>query len=155
MLSCIFGKNREIYFPKLSKEKNLLSFSDLAIKYLKSKGYEAYICETEDEARALVKTLPDNKKWPCLFTSSNTTGEKDIEEFFKKNEKLDMNKYINLGIIKNNLENYNKELDDFESAITKFKSNMIWDKESIIEEFKKLIPEFNYIDKKKYLDGKM
>ena len=66
-----------------------------------------------------------------------------------------MNMFINLGIIKNNLENHNNVLNDFESAINKLKSNMIWDKKSIINEFNKLISNFNYNDKKKYLDGKM
>jgi|TARA_B110000259_G_C13991867_1_gene392834 UDP-N-acetylglucosamine 4,6-dehydratase len=155
LLSCIFGENRDIFFPKLSESKNLLSFSDLAIKYLYEKGYEAYICKTEDEARELVKTLPDHKKWPCLFTNSNTTGEKETEEFFTENEEVDMNMFINLGIIKNNPENYNNALNDFENAINKLKSNMKWDKKSIINEFNKLIPNFKYYDKKKYLDGKM
>ena len=155
LLSCIFGENRDIFFPKLDKSKNLLSFSDLAIKYLHEKGYEAYICKTENEARELVKTLPDQKKWPCLFTNSNTTGEKETEEFFTEDEEVDMNMFINLGIIKNNPENYNNALNDFESAINKLKFNMRWDKKSIINEFNKLISNFNYNDKKKYLDGKM
>jgi len=155
LLSCIFGENRDIFFPKLDESKNLLSFSDLAIKYLHEKGYEAYICKTENEARELVKTLPDQKKWPCLFTNSNTTGEKETEEFFTEDEEVDMNKFINLGIIKNNPENYNNALNDFESAINKLKFNMRWDKKSIINEFNKLISNFNYNDKKKYLDGKM
>ena len=155
LLSCIFGKNREIFFPKLSKQDNLLSFSDIAIKYLNTKGYEAYVCETEDEARELIKTLPDNKKWPCLFKKSNTTGEKEIEEFFTENEEVEMNEYINVGIIKNNQEKNISALNNFETSINKLKTNMAWDKKSIIDEFKKIIPDFNYNDKKKYLDGKM
>ena len=35
-----------------------------------------------------------------------------------------MNMFINLGIIKNNPENYNNALNDFENAINKLKSNM-------------------------------
>ena len=155
LLSCIFGDNRDIFFPKLNKSKNLLSFSDLAIKYLQERGYEAHICESEDEARKLIKTLPENKKWPCLFTKSNTTGEKAIEEFFTKNEIVNMDRFINLGIIKNNLEDHHKKLNDFEGIINKLKSNMAWDKKLIVDEFKKLIPDFNYSDNEKYLDGKM
>lgn len=155
LLSCIFGDNRDIFFPKLDKSKNLLSFSDLAIKYLQERGYEAHICESEDEARKLIKTLPENKKWPCLFTKSNTTGEKAIEEFFTKNEIVNMDRFINLGIIKNNLEDHHKKLNDFEGIINKLKSNMAWDKKSVVDEFKKLIPDFNYSDNEKYLDGKM
>ena len=101
IMSSIFGENRDIFFPKLAKEKDLLSFSDLAIKFLKIKGYEAYICSSEDEARKLVRTLPKQNKWPCFFSASDTTGEKTIEEFYTTDEILDMDKFKNLGIIKN------------------------------------------------------
>ena len=66
-----------------------------------------------------------------------------------------MNEYINVGIIKNNQEKNISALNDFETSINKLKSNMAWDKESIIDEFKKIILDFDYNDKKKYLDGKM
>jgi hypothetical protein len=41
-------------------------------------GYEPYLCETEEEARNSVDDLIAQKKWPCLFTASDTTGEKKI-----------------------------------------------------------------------------
>ena len=58
LLSCIFGENRDIFFPKLSDSLHLISFSDILIKYLKNLGYEAYVCKTEEEARDLIKSLP-------------------------------------------------------------------------------------------------
>jgi len=155
IMSSIFGENRDIFFPKLEKEKNLLSFSDLAIKFLKMKGYESHICKSEDEARELVKTLPERNKWPCFFSTSDTTGEKAIEEFYTTNEILDMDKFKNLGIIKNNLHFDEAKLDNFEKAISKIKSNIVWDKKLIVNEFFKIIPDFKYFDTNKYLDGKM
>jgi len=61
LMSCIFGENRDVFFPKLSKELHLISFADIAIKYLKELGYEPYLCENEEEARELMKTMPDQK----------------------------------------------------------------------------------------------
>jgi len=81
LMSCIFGENRDIFFPKLSEALHLITFADIAVKYLNQLGYVPHLCENEDEARELVKTLPAEGKWPCLFTSSDTTGEKDFEEF--------------------------------------------------------------------------
>ena len=52
-MSCIFGENRDIFFPKLSEDLHLISFADIAVKYLKSIGYEPYLCKDEDEAREL------------------------------------------------------------------------------------------------------
>jgi len=155
LMSCIFGENRDIFFPKLSESLHLISFSDIAIKYLKNKGYEAYICNSEDQARELIKTLPELGKWPCLFTKSDTTGEKDFEEFYTDKEVLDMDRFMKLGVIKNELDYDERQLNNFEDAINQLKLNKNWDKKSIVNEFFKIIPGFNYQDSGKYLDGKM
>ena len=135
LMSCIFGDNRDIFFPKLSELLHLISFSDIAIKYLKDKGYEAYICETEDEARELIKTLPEQKKWPCLFMASNTTGEKDFEEFYTNKELLDVSMYKNIGVIKNKLRYDEHKLNDFERKIRNLKSKGVWSKQEIVNAF--------------------
>jgi FlaA1/EpsC-like NDP-sugar epimerase len=155
LMSCIFGKNRDIFFPKLSEVLHLISFADIAVKYLNDKGYEPYLCNTEDEARKLIHTLPEQGKWPCLFTISDTTGEKDFEEFYTGKELLDMERFKNLGVIKNEPEYNENQLNNFEDAIAQLKSNMSWSKKSIVDEFSKIIPEFGYHDNGKYLDGKM
>ena len=155
LMSCIFGENRDIFFPKLSEALHLISFADIATEYLKDKGYEAHICTTEDEARELINTLPEQGKWPCLFTDSSTTGEKDFEEFYADKETLDMDRFENLGVIKNSPEFNENQLNDFSNTIHKFKSNMKWTKKEIVGEFFNMIPEFNYYDTGRYLDGKM
>jgi hypothetical protein len=113
------------------------------------------LCKTEDEARALIKTLPEQGKWPCLFTKSDTTGEKDFEEFYTDRENLDMDRFENIGVIKNSPEFDNDKLVNFENTIKKLKSNLSWTKKQIVDQFFTMIPEFNYEDKGKYLDGKM
>ena len=155
LMSCIFGENRDIFFPKLSEALHLISFSDIAIKYLKDKGYEPYLCNSEDEARELIKTLPEQGKWPCLFTKSNTTGEKDFEEFYTDKEALDMSRFENLGVIKNTPEFDEDKLTEFENVINRLKSSLSWTKRQIVDQFFIMIPDFNYEDKGKYLDGKM
>ena len=155
LMSCIFGENRDIFFPKLSEKLDLISFADIAVKYLEQKGYEPYLCEDEDEARRLAKTLPKEGKWPCLFTGSDTTGEKDFEEFFTDNETLDMDKFINLGVIKNEVLFDEELLNSFETTIKGFKEKLSWNKEEIVKEFFKMIPDFGHKEKGKYLDEKM
>ncbi len=155
LMSCIFGKNRDIFFPKLSKALHLMSFSDIAIEYLKGKGYTAHICKTENEARELIKTLPGQGEWPCLFTTSDTTGEKDFEEFYTDKETLDMDKFKNLGVIKNMLKYDEGQLNAFERHIGDLRSSKIWSKQRLVDEFFEMIPGFNYHDKGRYLDSKM
>jgi len=155
LMSCIFGENRDIFFPKLSEDLHLISFADIAVKYLENLGYEPYLCKDEDEARALAKTLPQEGKYPCLFTSSDTTGEKDFEEFFTDNETLDMERFSNLGVIKNEMNFDEALLNSFEQKIKGFKNSLSWNKDDIIREFFKMIPDFGHKETGKYLDGKM
>lgn len=155
LMSCIFGENRDIFFPKLSESLHLITFADIAVKYLKDLGYEPYLCKDEDEARELVKTLPQEGKWPCLFTSSDTTGEKDFEEFFTDNEILDLERFINLGVIKNELNVDEDKLNLFSSKIEEFKSSKKWTKQQIVELFFEMIPGFGHKETGKYLDAKM
>ena len=155
LMSCIFGENRDIFFPKLSANLNLITFADIAVKYLKDIGYEPYLCKDEEEARELVKTLPLEGKWPCLFTSSDTTGEKDFEEFFTDNETLDMDRFENLGVIKNEALFDEVLLNNFEKTIKNYKHELSWSKENIVKEFFTMIPDFGHKETGKYLDGKM
>lgn len=155
LMSCIFGENRDIFFPKLSEELHLITFADIAVKYLEALGYEPYLCATEDEARELAKTLPDEGKWPCLFTASDTTGEKDFEEFFTDRETLDMKRFHNLGVIKNDPLYEEAKLRHFSETIGKMKAGRSWSKEDIVNLFFEMIPDFGHKETGKYLDGKM
>lgn len=155
LMSCIFGENRDIFFPKLSEHLHLITFAEIAVNYLENLGYEPYLCKDENEARVLAKTLPQEGKWPCLFTASDTTGEKDFEEFFTHKETLNMDRFENLGIIKNEAIYDEKKLNSFEKTIKTFKSNLSWTKEDIVKEFFTMIPDFGHKETGKYLDGKM
>lgn len=155
LMSCIFGENRDIFFPKLSEELHLITFAEIAEKYLTEIGYEPYLCADEDEARTLVHTLPAKGKWPCLFTASDTTGEKDFEEFFTDNEVLDMSRFHNLGIIKNELDIHEDKLKLFEERISLMKNRRQWNKKDIVDLFFEMIPGFGHKETGKYLDAKM
>jgi FlaA1/EpsC-like NDP-sugar epimerase len=155
LMSAIFGANRDIFFPKLDEAMHLISFADIAIKYLQNHGYEPHICTTEEEARKLVHTLPQEGKYPCLFTTSDTTGEKAYEEFYTEKERLDMQKFQTIGIIKNDLLYNDEQLNTFTKTIQILKDSRIWTKEDIVKTFFAMIPDFAYKDKKKYLDSKM
>ncbi len=155
LMSCIFGENRDIFFPKLSEALHLISFADIAVKYLEQLGYEPHLCETEEEARQLAHTLPEQGKWPCLFTASDTTGEKDFEEFFTDKEELDMSRFENLGIIKNEPLYEQDLLTLFENSISEMKGERAWTKEQIVKLFFTMIPHFGHKETGKYLDSKM
>ncbi|MFV5694895.1 UDP-N-acetylglucosamine 4,6-dehydratase [Flavobacterium sp. LB3P122] len=155
LMSCVFGENRDIFFPKLSENLHLISFSDIAVKYLAEIGYEPYLCESEEDARNSVDDLIAQKKWPCLFTASDTTGEKDFEEFFTVSEVLDMERFENLGVIKNDVNFDPSKLENFTSKIAQMKVDKSWNKEEIVALFHNMIPNFGHKETGKYLDSKM
>lgn len=155
LMSCIFGENRDIFFPKLSEELHLTSFADIAVKYLKQLSYEPLLCRDETDAREKIHTISEHGKWPCLFAGSDTTGEKDFEEFFTDNEVLDLAKFSNIGIIKNKAIFEHDKLQYFENRIKRIKSGKKWIKEEIVTLFHEMIPGFDHKETGKYLDAKM
>lgn len=155
LMSTLLGENRDIFFPKLNETLHLLTFAEIAESYLKQLGYEPYLCESEEEARRLTPILSKQKKWPCLFTKSDTTGEKDIEEFYTEKETLDMKRFPNLGIIKNEFILEAEKLLFFEKEIARLKLLQEWEKEEIVNLFMYIIPDFNHKEMGKYLDAKM
>ncbi len=155
LMSCLLGDNRNIFFPKLTESLHSVTFSEIAEKYLHEIGYEPYLCATEDEARELVKSLPEQGKWPCLFTISDTTGEKDFEEFFMDDEDLDLESFHSVGIVKSKLSTDAEKLDHFLREINLMRQSGNWTKDEIVRLFQYMLPEFQHKETGKYLDSKM
>lgn len=155
LLSGLLGENRDIFFPKLSEKLHLITFSEIAVRYLLERGYEPYECESEDEARDRVEELITKKQWPCFFFKSDTTGEKDFEEFFTKNENLDFERFETIGVIKNQPEFDEAILEDFIVGIESLRKKGTWTKEDIVKLYFDLLPEFAHKETGKYLDQRM
>ncbi len=155
LMSCLLGENRDIFFPKLSEELHLTSFSEIAERYLLSLGYEPYHCQSEDEARGRSEELISQKKWPCFFFKSDTTGEKDFEEFYTSKEILDLARFESIGVIKNEPVFDAGKLDLFTRSILDMRARSVWSKPDIVSLFQEIIPDFDHLDAGKYLDSKM
>ena len=155
LLSGLLGENRDIFFPKLSEKLHLITFSEIAVRYLRERGYEPYECESEDEARDRADELIANKQWPCYFFKSDTTGEKDFEEFFTDNEDLDVERFETVGVIKNQPDFDKTKLDDFMIGIEALRKKGTWTKDDIVKLYFGLLPEFAHKETGKYLDQRM
>ena len=155
LMSGLLGGNRDIFFPKLSEKLHLITFSEIAKKYLEQLGYEPYECESEEEARTKCSELIDQKKWPCYFFGSDTTGEKDFEEFFTAEENLDMDRFSSIGVIKNDSMFDQEKLNHFEGFIDEIQSSPIWKRAKFVDLFHEMIPDFGHKETGKFLDQKM
>ena len=155
LLSGLLGENRDIFFPKLSEKLHLITFSEIAVRFLREHGYEPYECETEDEARNCAEELIAKKQWPCYFFKSDTTGEKDFEEFFTNNEDLDMDRFNTIGVIRNQPYYDGPKLDEFMDGIDALRAKASWTKDDIVKLYFSLLPEFAHKETGKYLDQRM
>ncbi|GHU59737.1 UDP-N-acetylglucosamine 4,6-dehydratase [Spirochaetia bacterium] len=155
LMSCLLGENRDVFFPKLDYNRNLITFSEIAERYLESRGLEPVRCVTEDEARERVTELKAQKKYPVYFFKSDTTGEKDFEEFYTDKETLDMNRFNAVGIIKNDPVYDKQKIDLFTETIHTLRTRGRWSRAELIELFNRMIPEFNHKETGKFLDGRM
>lgn len=155
MLSCMLAENREIFFPKL-KEEQMTRFDTIAIDLLQENGYEVEQCASEREAVEKAKDLvKGSKKYPVFFSSSDTTGEKEYEEFYTELEQVDGRRFQSLGVIIDkeipDREKLKEFLDSLEDA---FLSSSV-SKGEIVSILHTYLPEFYHIEKEKSLDAKM
>ena len=155
LLSGLFGNNREIFFPKLDEHIHLISFSDIANNFLIEKGYQPYHAKSESDARENIEKLLSNNQWPCYFFESMTSGEKHYEEFFTKNEDLDMKRFKSIGVIRNEAVFNDSDLDGFISNIDSLLHKKDLKKKDILSEFFRILPDFDHVETGKDLDQQM
>jgi FlaA1/EpsC-like NDP-sugar epimerase len=155
--SLVLGSHREIFFPKLEAELSLLSFSDIALRFLESAGYEPVMVSSEDEARGRAAELIDQRKWPCYFFASDTSGEKPFEEFYSGEDDVDWNRFADLGVIRA------PSLNDTEKARTQQFLDIVvaargrghWQKEELVEAIASACPDLAHVSTGRFLDNKM
>jgi FlaA1/EpsC-like NDP-sugar epimerase len=155
LMSCLLGENRDIFFPKLDHSFNLITFSEIAERYLRNFGYEPVQCVTEDEARKRVRELKRQKKYPVYFFQSDTTGEKIFEEFYTDKEIIDMDRFETIGVIKNGSFYDEKKLELFTRTVQTLQRQGRWTRKELILLFNEILPEFDHRETGKFLDGKM
>ena len=140
----------------MDKDKDLILFEDIAKDLLKYFELEIDICHSEEEAKRKSELITaESKSFPVYFFESDTSGEKKYEEFFADFEELNLNEYINLGIIKNSCKRNINEMElilkDLENIF--LKKGIV--KEDIVGLLKKNISNFKHIETGKNLDSKM
>ncbi|MFK7734974.1 MAG: UDP-N-acetylglucosamine 4,6-dehydratase [Pirellulaceae bacterium] len=155
LFSILQGVDREIYFPKLSPKLHLITFAAMAERFLESIGFQPVHCSSEEEARDSVETLAKENKWPCFFFKTDTTGEKDFEEFYTDSEEVDWERYEELGVVRNSALANPDDLSSFENAVDAMRQAGKWSKAELLSEFAKLLPNFAHKETGKNLDNRM
>lgn len=155
LLSCILGKNREIFYPKL-EEAQMMTFDTIGTELLRAYGYNVYECKSEAEAIKMAEQLRmGSKDYPVYYSVSDTSGEKPYEEFVTNEEKTDIYRFSSLGVIIDkdipDKDRIDVLFNDLNEAFDKTKTT----KEEVIAIMKEYLPNFEHIEAGKSLDSKM
>ncbi|MBB4080220.1 FlaA1/EpsC-like NDP-sugar epimerase [Lewinella aquimaris] len=156
LLACILGKSGEIIFPNL-REEQMRTFSSIAEDFLREYGnYTPALCATEEEARHRASELTaDSTTYPVYFFSSNTSGEKQFEEFFTEGEEIDRDRFEQLGVICNAPRKSAGDIEVMFAKLAALFQDMEIDKSAIVKLIADFVPNFEHIETGRSLDQKM
>ena len=154
MLACILGNGGEVFFPKLGEDQ-MHTFSAICDDFLKSEGFQKKECSNDEEAKKFACQMSyDSDTYPVVYFKSDTTGEKPYEEFYIPGEKINMHRFVSLGVIEETERRPMNEVNAFFQKLeTLFLSNFT--KEDVVNAIKEFIPNFEHEEKGKNLDQKM
>ncbi|RMF12230.1 MAG: NAD-dependent epimerase/dehydratase family protein [Alphaproteobacteria bacterium] len=157
LFSALLGGHREVFFPKDPKEIKLTGFPEIARRFLEAEGYEAVEVETEDEARSRVEELAAQKKWPCLFFETDTSGEKPFEEFYADDDIIDWDRFRGIGVVKwsRDEDEAYERTQSFIRRYHEINASSHWGRAEIVEMIRAAAPDLSYVDTGKFLDSKM
>lgn len=163
MLACILGKPGEVFFPKLGEDQ-MLTFSSICDDFLKANGLTKGECSSDAEAKQKAAAIDDDQwsmvngqslRYPTVYFKSDTTGEKAYEEFYVPGEKIDMQRFLSLGVVEQTARHDMKELNSFFDRLEGFFAKDDFTKADVVEAIKEFIPNFEHEEKGKNLDQKM
>lgn len=155
MLACMLGENREIFFPKL-EEAQMMTFDAIATELLHQCGYDVIECNSDEEAIELAKELKTGSKfYPVHYSGSDTSGEKQYEEFVTNSETADMERFESLGVITGKAIPDKAKVDALFEKLDEALSKSETTKEEIVTIMKDYLPTFEHIETGKSLDSKM
>lgn len=155
MLACILGKNGEIFFPKLGEEK-MKTFSSICDDFITAMGYEKHECSSDEEAKRYAANMrPGDRKYPVVYFNSDTTGEKDFEEFFVEGEAKDLDRFSSLGVILSKEHRHKDEVEAFLKKLENVFESPGFTKAEVVDCLKEFLPNFEHEEKGKNLDQKM
>jgi FlaA1/EpsC-like NDP-sugar epimerase len=159
LLGAFLGNNREVVYPGLSPQDDMLSFAEIALTVLEHCGYQPLYCETEAAARAAAEKIKPEQTthWPVYFSTSDTSGEKMYEEFHTQGDELITDRWSNVGVVKvPDLSEartlcLRQGLDRIRSAAASGQ----FDKSDLIDILKSLVTGLNHVETGSSLDAKM
>ena len=162
LLACILGRPGEVFFPKLGKDK-MLTFSSICDDFVKANGFIKHECASDAEAKSFAAGIDNSEfsilnsqlEYPTIYFKSDTTGEKAYEEFYVSGEKIDMQRFVALGVVELTNRHKMDEVNNFFNQLESIFHRDDFTKKQVVDAIKEFIPNFDHEEKGKNLDQKM
>ncbi len=155
MLACVLGRPGEVFFPKLGEDQ-MLTFSAICDDFVKAEGFTKKECCSDAEAKQYASDMNyENTTYPVVYFKSDTTGEKAYEEFYVPGEKIDMQRFLSLGVVEQTTRHNMVEVNVFFNKLEYIFQDDDFTKAQVVKAIKEFIPNFEHEEKGKNLDQKM
>ena len=155
MLACILGNGGEVFFPKLGEDQ-MLTFSSICDQFVKAEGFDKKECGSDAEAKKYASEMSyEGTTYPVVYFKSDTTGEKAYEEFYIPGERINMNRFMALGVVEKTTRRPMPEVNAFFEKLEGLFAKEDFTKAQVVEAIKEFIPNFEHVEKGKNLDSKM
>lgn len=155
MLACILGNGGEVFFPKLGEDQ-MLTFSVICDAFVKAEGFTKVECDNDPEAKQYAANMSyESESYPVVYFKSDTTGEKAYEEFYIPGEKINMERFMALGVVEETTRRPMSEINQFFDELENIFVSPEFTKAQVVETIKRFIPNFEHEEKGKNLDQKM
>lgn len=155
MLACVLGNGGEVFFPKLGEDQ-MLTFSQICDDFVKAEGFKKVECNNDPEAKRYAAGMDyDSESYPVVYFKSDTTGEKAYEEFYVPGEKVNMERFMSLGVVEETTRRPMNEVNNFFDELESLFQKNDFTKAEVVESIKRFIPNFDHEEKGKNLDQKM
>ena len=162
MLACILGNGGEVFFPKLGEDQ-MLTFSAICDDFVKAQGLTKHECKSDDEAKRFAAEIENSQfsilnsqlEYPTVYFCSDTTGEKAYEEFYVPGEKIELQRFQALGVVKQTTRHQMDEVNSFFDKLEGIFAKKDFTKTQVVEAIKVFLPNFQHEETGKNLDQKM
>jgi FlaA1/EpsC-like NDP-sugar epimerase len=155
LMAAVLGNAGEIYLPRLRQLGDPVTMDEIARRVLQYHGLVAEPCGSTEAALENPLLMQENPRaWPCWFAPSDTTGEKECEEFEYPNEQIDCSRYQSINVAIQDAPDP-EPLRQARARVLAVAAEERWSKEALVEAIRIAVPELGHLERSRSLDDKL
>ena len=157
MLTAALAESQQIFVPRRDPASDAMRFDEIAEVVVRAFGYEPSWYDSHEAARLAIRGDLASGRYPCCFTASDTSGEKELEEFVAPDERLTTSPFAAIDVIGSS------PMPDA-AAVAKAVTGLADEVEAVNPEasvqrisalLSNVVPAFAHVDRRRHLDQKM